>query len=80
LVRDKKGNLFGTTRDGGASGFGTVFKITSSGVEKVLHSFTYGPDGAEPYAGLVMDSEGNLYGTTYSGGLYSSGVVYKVVP
>jgi uncharacterized repeat protein (TIGR03803 family) len=81
LVRDKKGNLFGTTRSSGATGFGTVFKITPSGVEKVLHSFSgNGEDGAYPYAGLVMDSQGTFYGTTLSGGLYGAGVVYKIVP
>jgi uncharacterized repeat protein (TIGR03803 family) len=77
LVMDAKGNLYGTTTGGGASGAGTVFKVTSKGKETVLYSFTGGPDGAYPYAGLVMDAKGNLYGTTYGGGK-GDGTVFKV--
>jgi len=68
LVRDAAGNLFGTTVFGGASNMGTIFEIDSNGVEKVLHSFTGGTDGQYPYAGLVRDLAGNLYGTTSEGG------------
>lgn len=75
LILDAKGNLYGTTQFGGSStncigGCGTVFKLSSAGTETVLHSFT-GPstgDGANPVSGLVMDSSGNLYGTTVNGG------------
>jgi uncharacterized repeat protein (TIGR03803 family) len=79
LVRDAAGNLYGTTEKGGASGFGTVFKLSSTGTEIVLHSFT-GADGAFPYATLVRDSKGNLYGTTESGGHDGAGVVFKITP
>jgi uncharacterized repeat protein (TIGR03803 family) len=84
LVMDKEGNLYGTTDFGGASftvnpsGYGTVFKLDTSGKETVLHSFTNAPDGAVPEAGLVMDKEGNLYGTTFDGGASGWGTVFKV--
>ncbi len=63
LIRDATGNLYGTTYAGGASGFGTVFKLTPTNDFTVLHSFT-GTDGAHPQAGLIQDGAGNLYGTT----------------
>jgi uncharacterized repeat protein (TIGR03803 family) len=78
LVLDGAGNLYGTTSSGGASELGTVFKIDTTGTESVLHSFTGSPDGAQPYAGLVIDNSGNLYGTTKSGGAFGFGTVFKV--
>jgi len=71
LIMDSSGNLYGTTSQGGASGHGTVFQlINSSGsyTEKVLYSFAGGSDGSLPIASLLMDSLGNLYGTTKLGG------------
>jgi uncharacterized repeat protein (TIGR03803 family) len=65
---DVKGTLYGTTGSGGVYGYGTIFKITSSGKESVLYSFTGGADGAAPSSGLVRDKGGNLYGTTFNGG------------
>jgi uncharacterized repeat protein (TIGR03803 family) len=82
LVRDKKGNLYGTTVDGGvsgcSSGCGTVFKVSTTGKESVLYRFTGGKDGGEPFAGLVMDANGNLYGTTAIGGANNLGTVFKL--
>jgi uncharacterized repeat protein (TIGR03803 family) len=78
LIRDKAGNLYGTTFSGGAYGAGVVFKLDSSGNEKVLYSFTGGRDGANPQAGVVGDSAGNLYGSTLSGGASNLGVVFKL--
>ncbi len=79
LVMDLAGNLFGTTSAGGSSGLGVVFKVNSSGQESVLHSFSgYPSDGASPYAGLILDSAGNLYGTTTSGGTFNFGTVFEV--
>jgi uncharacterized repeat protein (TIGR03803 family) len=78
LVLDGSGNLYGTTSSGGTSNLGTVFKIDTSGVETVLHSFAGNSDGAQPYAGLVMDGAGNLYGTTEKGGTSGFGTVFKV--
>ena len=79
LVRDSAGNLYGTTGDGGSSGFGVVFKLDTSGAETVLHSFS-GSDGKIPYGTLARDKAGNLYGTTYEGGAYGGGVVFKIAP
>jgi uncharacterized repeat protein (TIGR03803 family) len=85
LVRDKAGNLYGTTLNEGSSGRdGVVFKVDTSGTETVLHSFTGLPDGAYPYDNLVRDKAGNLYGTTHDGGdsscipPYGCGTVFKV--
>jgi len=80
LIADAAGNLFGTTSGGGA--WGTVFEIakTASGYAStptVLVSFD-GTDGATPYAGLIADAAGNLFGTTVSGGAYHYGVVFEI--
>jgi uncharacterized repeat protein (TIGR03803 family) len=77
LVRDKEGNLYGTTSYGGTHNLGTVFEVTKAGDERVLHSFN-GADGRDPHAGLVLDSEGNLYGTTVYGGSGSCPSVGKM--
>jgi uncharacterized repeat protein (TIGR03803 family) len=76
LIRDAAGNLYGTTKFGGPSGDGVVFKVDKSG-ERVLHSFT-GTDGAKPAAALIQDSAGNLYGTTSFGGAAGAGTVFKL--
>jgi len=74
VIRDAAGNLYGTTTAGGGSGCGgsgcgTVFMLNKSGNETVLYSFTgIGGDGATPFAGVIQDSAGNLYGTTSAGG------------
>lgn len=78
LVRDPQGNLYGTTSVGGASSKGTVYRVDSVGNETLLYSFTGGADGGIPYAGVIRDSAGNLYGTTYFGGGNNYGTVYKV--
>jgi uncharacterized repeat protein (TIGR03803 family) len=77
VIRDSTGNLYGTTA-GGGMGYGVVYKLdVASGQETVLYSFTGGADGANPEAGVILDSAGNLYGTTYGGGT-GYGVVYKL--
>jgi uncharacterized repeat protein (TIGR03803 family) len=68
LVRDADGNLYGTTAYGGPKGYGNVFKLTPAGVYTVLHNFHGAPDGANPEADLLLDADGNLYGTTVNGG------------
>jgi uncharacterized repeat protein (TIGR03803 family) len=78
VVLDGQGNMYGTTYGGGTAGHGTVFKIDSSGNETVLYSFTGTPDGAGPYAGVVLDEQGNLYGTTYGGGTADYGTVFEI--
>ncbi|HXZ40354.1 MAG TPA: choice-of-anchor tandem repeat GloVer-containing protein [Terriglobales bacterium] len=85
LIMDSAGNLFGTTHGCGAHGRGTVFELTYSGGvwgETVLHSFTGQEGGGVPNASLVIDADGNLYGTTRSGGgggcLGGCGVVFEL--
>ncbi len=79
LVFDKKGNLYGTTALGGTYGYGVVFELTSGGKEKVLYSFgSQSGDGHYPYAGLVLDKNGNLYGTTIYGGANGFGAVFEL--
>ncbi len=92
LVADKLGNLYGTTSEGGNSNAcgpfgvqscGVVFQLTSSSggwTESVIYSFTGGTDGGTPYGGLVVDSAGNLYGTTSAGGASGQGTVFELTP
>ena len=80
LTLDAAGNLYGTTRFGGAADSGVVFKLDTAGHETVLYSFTGGVYGANPYAGVILDADGNLYGTTLNGGAGHAGVVYKLDP
>jgi uncharacterized repeat protein (TIGR03803 family) len=83
LVRDGQGNLYGTNEEGGLTGAGVVFEITPDGKEKILHNFCTGDglcsDGASPYpSGLIMDAQGNLYGTAAAGGDYGNGTIFKI--
>lgn len=78
LVRDGAGNLYGTTVSGGDYGYGTVFTLDTTGKEAVLHSFSGGPDGGYPYAGLILDAAGNLYGTADAGGAHNCGAVFEM--
>jgi uncharacterized repeat protein (TIGR03803 family) len=80
VVRDSSGNLYGTTQNGGPDNAGTVFKIDPAGEKTVLYSFTGSTDGGYPMAGVVLDTEGNLYGTTFGGGSSGAGTVFKVDP
>ena len=80
LIRDGVGNLYGTTASGGAFGLGTVFKVSAGGAETVLHSFRGGSDGEYPYASVIRDAAGNLYGTTYGGGASGWGTVFEINP
>jgi uncharacterized repeat protein (TIGR03803 family) len=83
LIFDAAGNLYGTTF-GGGKGYGTVFELSPTGggawTEKQLHSFT-NDDGASPYANLIFDAAGNLYGTTWAGGGHSqAGLLFELTP
>lgn len=79
VVRDKAGNIYGTTAGGGSAGYGTVFKIDTAGNETVLHSFTGGSDGCLPWQGLVMDEAGTVFGTTWGYPCSSGyGTIFKV--
>ncbi len=83
LIFDGSGNLYGVTKYGGRDDFGTVFELSrnSNGnwAQRMLHSFN-GADGYYPVAGLTLDPAGNLYGTTYQGGAYNTGVVFELQP
>jgi len=91
LIFDHSGNLYGTTNGGGAYDVGVVFKLTpnvdGSWKERILHTFNYnGKGGYDPNASLILDSAGNLYGTTVAGGNSicsgdrGCGVVFKLAP
>jgi len=84
LILDAAGNLYGTTREGGTGGCGTLFKLTRSRDgwrHQVFYSFAEGyVDGCGPKAGLVFDHAGNLYGTTAAGGSGGCGTVFKFAP
>jgi uncharacterized repeat protein (TIGR03803 family) len=85
LTFDPLGNLYGTTESGGAHGYGIVFELTPTPAggwtEKIPHTFnTNGHDGQYPYGGLIIDSLGNLYGTTEVGGTHNGGVVFELTP
>jgi len=77
-VEDCSGNFYGTTSSSGVHGAGTAYKI-AGGQETLLYSFgSVSGDGIQPRTGLVLDSAGNLYGTTYYGGANSQGTVFKI--
>lgn len=81
LISDSGGNLYGTTSSGGAHGQGTVFKLSPSGVERVLYSFcslSSCTDGQQPSGKLLRDNSGNIYGTAPAGGAHGGGVVFKI--
>ena len=80
LVRDAHGNLFGvaTAADSGGTIKGTVFKLAPGEKFTVLHTFTGGPDGSGPQAGLLMDNAGNLFGSAIQGGDSGNGTVFEI--
>ena len=80
LVQDADGTFYGTTYYGGTNGAGTVFQMTADGTLTSLYSFSGEADGANPFGGLLLGSDGNLYGTTESGGTYSSGTLFRITP
>jgi uncharacterized repeat protein (TIGR03803 family) len=84
LVLDSAGNIYGTTEYGGTDNIGVVFKLSPDGdswKETVLHSFSSdGKDGTNPYAGVIFDKSGNLYGTTSFGGSHGDGIVFELSP
>jgi uncharacterized repeat protein (TIGR03803 family) len=84
LVFDSAGNLYGTTMEGGSYNLGTAFELLpkpgGGWTENVLHNFGDGTDGQYPKASLILDTSGNLYGTTYEGGLKGYGTVFEITP
>jgi uncharacterized repeat protein (TIGR03803 family) len=83
LVMDKAGAVYGTTLADGVPGYGSIFKLTPQGDDWTytsLHDFTGGSDGGNPYSNVVMDAQGNLYGTASGGGANGKGVVWEITP
>ncbi len=81
LALDASGNLYGTTSGGGeVQNDGIVFKIDSHGNETILHRFNILDQGTNPNAGVILGTDGNLYGTTTYGGHLGQGVVFKLLP
>ena len=83
VIQGTDGNFYGTTTLGGATDWGTVFKISPSGTLTLLYSFCSLPncaDGAEPWAGLVQATDGNFYGTTRYNGTNGGGTIFKITP
>lgn len=82
VMLDAAGNMYGTTSQGGSphcsNGCGVVFKIDAASNYSVLYRFSGGTDGATPMAGVILDSAGNLYGTTARGGAQGDGMVYRL--
>jgi uncharacterized repeat protein (TIGR03803 family) len=80
---DAAGNLYGTSSFGGTNGAGTIYKLTRSGqswTESVIYNFQGADDGQAPVGGVILDQSGNLYGTTFLGGVNGGGTVYKLSP
>ncbi len=83
LIMDSAGNLYGTTLLDGANGQGNVFKLTPSNggwIYTSLHDFTGGSDGGQPFGQVILDANGNLYGTASIGGANNKGVVWEITP
>jgi uncharacterized repeat protein (TIGR03803 family) len=85
LILDRAGNLYGVTGGGGTDNYGAAFELTPAAggnwTETVLHSFSFGTgDGYFPQGSLTLDGQGNLYGTTVYGGVYSHGTVFELTP
>jgi uncharacterized repeat protein (TIGR03803 family) len=86
VIRDSSGNLYGVAAYGGDYGAGVVYELDTTGKETVLYNFTGGPDGGAPFSVLLLDSQGNLYGTTRGGGNLACfggsgcGVVFELTP
>jgi uncharacterized repeat protein (TIGR03803 family) len=80
LASDSKGNLYGTTIQGGTGGSGVVYQISTQGVYSVVYDFATQAEGGGPNGPLLAGSNGKFYGTTSSGGTANSGTVYELIP
>jgi len=84
LIWDQQGNIYGTTAGGLKSGYGTVYELMppvppgNTWTESVLHSFGVGNDGIAPQNGVILDSNGDLFGTTEYGGLINNGIIFEL--
>jgi uncharacterized repeat protein (TIGR03803 family) len=80
LIADSIGNLFGTTTGGGLNGDGTVFELSAATHAIITLATFNGMNGANPYAGLMADASGDLYGTTFGGGEFGVGTLFELSP
>jgi uncharacterized repeat protein (TIGR03803 family) len=83
LVFDGRGNLYGPASYSGPHNSGVIYELSPSAsgwVEHVLHAFSGGADGAQPYGTPIFDTDGNLYGTGLSGGVHGAGVAFELEP
>ncbi len=83
LIFDQSGNIYGTTRGGGNSNYGVIYRLTLGGsgwTESVLYSPQTQGEGVEPEGGVIFDGSGNLYGVFEYGGQYGYGLVYQLSP
>ncbi len=83
LVMDEAGNFYGTTYCDGANSIGNVFKLTPSGngwTYTSLHDFTGGSGGEIPFCSVALDTSGNIYGTTVTGGSQGDGTIWEITP
>jgi uncharacterized repeat protein (TIGR03803 family) len=83
LVQASNGEFYGATAYGGSFSGGTIFKVTPDGTLTTLYSFCAQPgciDGSKPYAGLIQAADGDLYGTTITGGAFNSGTIFRITP
>jgi uncharacterized repeat protein (TIGR03803 family) len=83
LAIDESGTLYGTSNSGGTFGYGNVYKLSSTNGkwnQTILHEFTKSTDGANPFAGVTLDQQGNLFGVAEDGGAYGLGVVFEITP
>ncbi|MGA2177039.1 MAG: choice-of-anchor tandem repeat GloVer-containing protein [Verrucomicrobiota bacterium] len=80
LTQVADGSFYGTTYEGGAFSYGTVFSMSPSGGVTTLYSFTGGNDGGHPAAELILAADGNFYGTTFAGGAYDDGTIFRMAP
>lgn len=78
VVIDSSGDLYGTTGEGGAANYGTVYKVSLTGKYSVLYSFSGTSDGCEPLGRLAADEDGNLYGTTSACGDFNQGTIFRL--
>ena len=78
LAQSSNGVFYGTTRNGGSNGMGTLFLMTTNSPPTPLRSFSGLPDGANPQAPLTQGADGNFYGTTYGGGANGLGTIFQV--
>jgi len=80
VVQGADGNFYGTTNQGGANNYGTIFKVTPAGTLTTLYSFTNGANGSDPQAALIQATDGNFYGITGNGGADNGGTIFKITP